>query len=62
MRFRLRTLLIVLAIGPPIAATAYLTWQYVGGGYLFLDWSRPSPEFVREGTPPIFLPLNNPNR
>jgi hypothetical protein len=46
MRYRLRTLLIVLALGPPLLA----------GGYWFWEWSRPSPYLVRDGVPSIILP------
>jgi hypothetical protein len=44
MRFRLRTLLIAMAIVPPVSAGAYWTWE----------WSRPSPWIIDGG--PYFLP------
>jgi len=48
MRFRLRTLLILMAIGPAIGAGAYWVWE----------WSRPSPWLIDGG--PYFLPQNSP--
>jgi hypothetical protein len=51
MRFRLRTLLIVLAIGPMVLAFGYWFWQ----------WSRPSPWFVQDSfNPPYILPEPKP--
>ena len=36
MRYRLRTLLILLALGPPVLAGAWLVWQSHGDA--ILDW------------------------
>ena len=50
MRYRLRTLLIILALGPPVIAGGYWTWER----------SQPSPWQIRDGMPPIYLPANKP--
>ena len=49
-RFRLRTLLIVLAIGPPLVAGGYWTWE----------WSRPSRRWYYQDGGSYMPPPNKP--
>src|SRR5262245_50450095 len=46
-RFSLRTLLIVLALGPPLLASGYLTWH---------ARRQPRPHFLTEEDFPEFIP------
>jgi len=50
LRYRLRTLLIMLTVGPPAVAAGYWLWE----------WSRPSPWYIRDGSPSIMLLPNKP--
>lgn len=51
MRFRLRTLLIVLAVGPPLLAAIWLHWTMVVMTAAFLLSLVEVVEFIRVNTP-----------
>jgi len=51
MRYSLRTLLILVAIGPPVGGGAYWVWERF----------RPSPWYIQDSmNPPYILPPNTP--
>jgi len=50
-RYKLRTMLILMAIAPPAGAGGYRVWER----------SRPSPWFIQDSmSPPYLLPPNTP--
>ena len=49
MQYRLRTLLILVAVGPPMLAGGYLAWDRLT--------PKPSPWYIQDSfNPPILLP------